>query len=256
MLQRLHTFVNGQADPQFADKIDAEFQQIVDEENRKENLILDANNHRDGIVPVTLLAENSVDCSAATSITLQLPNGASDLVIFEDDPTNAIDFNKWTTPYGGASTDGSCIVLGSTTSAYRYLDSITLFNYPVGNLTLVLEFRASIPHTQYGYVGFGFGDIYIGHRWDDTSYTHVTTTGLGGTTYSLGANYRNTFMTYKIVITATQAHFYVDGVFKTVLNHSLTGNTIIHGNAYDANTYLKLDWVKLYYTTSIDWLFK
>jgi len=50
---------------------------------------------------------------------------------------------------------------------------------------------------------------------------------------------------YKIVITATQAQFYIDNVLKATMAHSVTQLSRFGANSYEANNFAKIDWVKI-----------
>lgn len=204
-------------------------------------------------LPLKQTFDTQAEWESGTLTDLVAENGKLRLQMyasFYDDITDAVDENVWEIASGVAVADGANLKVGSMSAQYSQVFSVDEFAFPATGETLIMEFKAKIAATVSGYVGIAlrdvdeFGGPAFFHKFGET-VTFASINGItSGAAQKLDAKYTDT-CTFKIVLTSSMATFYIDGVQKAQLSHSLTGNAKIIARAYDANTYTYLDWIKI-----------
>lgn len=183
-------------------------------------------------------------CGRGTNPRAHSPN-ANVRILLYDNPTTSVDAVKWTT-IGTVTTDGTNIVIGGASSGQSAITSITLA-YPTGTQVCDVVAQCQLPATSASYTGFAFGNIAFRYKWEQAGTLYATVNGFfgQGADVAIGTGYTAAAHVYRMVVSASQACFYIDGALVKTINHTLTGATALKFVAYDANTYAKMDWVQV-----------
>lgn len=173
--------------------------------------------------------------SSATSSS----NGANTFDFFDDFNAASVDTNKWTVA-GNVSQSGGIVTIGDGLDDDDSLNSKQSFGE-----NKILEMNGYLDVTTLSYFKWGFSDLVaVAQKWQDQTSTQFWYFGSGS---EIDTNELFTGSYHRFMLRrkgSGTADLWVDGVQKaSASSGAYTGNSTVGGNSYDANKYLKADWL-------------
>ena len=205
---------------------------------------------------------NSLRPFTINDMTGQVSIGQLNNSIFSyTDSIQGYDTSIWSC--NNCSSDGTFLNVGNTSNTFDTITSVQSFSYPTGSQIVTFTWDGYLPATSLSFSGFGFGSIMFVNDYTESD-TLISVCGLsvpptsgncGSASTSsweaLSANYAGAEHTFKIVMTATTAAFYIDGTqVGPTMTYSISGSTVLYGRTYDANQYIKIKTINITSTIS------